>query len=286
MASHLIGSLEELQEYFPANLALDYALVLPFLRRAQDGPLRDAIGAALLTELRGGLHDGEEQTDLRELARRIEANYALAFSLSALSVQLSNLGLNEYVGADQKPVPLAKLQLLRTDLEDAAGEAVEALLEWLELNREFVPAWVSSESCTIEIGQFVATAREFQEHVDIDRSRRRFLKLRPRLRQAEEMVLRPVLGRPLLKAIKVELKAGAVSAASQEILDDYIRPGLANLAIGYDTCDELRVANGAAYLEELRLFLIDHAEDYPLFAAPTTTIPFANRDDSRFFAAF
>jgi hypothetical protein len=188
----------------------------------------------------------------------------LAFAQGAPSgtVQLTNTGAKQ-AGTDTVKAPSPATMTALVDSFTAAADAgLEALLEYLEENQASYPIWAASDACTVQLAELLSTAREFNQFVFIDRSRRRFQQLQPTLRDAQRLAIRPIIGAEMLEELRSQRQAADLTP-SNKLLLSYVQPALANLAIRNDPD---RQATGAAYLEELRQFLYEHVDDYPTFA--------------------
>lgn len=254
----------ELKDYLPTTAAFKLTQLQPALTRALAKHVREAVGLPQLTALGDAYAAGPltpAEAALLAAVRLPLASFAAALLVAGGAVQLGATGPVVSEGPNLKPASLPALATNSQALENAGYEGIEALLELLEENRASYPLWAASDACTIQVGQLLATAREFDKFVFIDRSRRRFRELQPAIRDVERLFLMPVMGAPLLAELRAQLTTATVTVLNIELLT-YVRPVVANLAI---QGDELRQATGRQYLDELRAFLYDRAADYPLF---------------------
>ncbi|MGI4870442.1 MAG: DUF6712 family protein [Janthinobacterium lividum] len=262
----------ELREYLPLTAGFKLVDFQTHLLRAQTRYLREALGLAQLNDLATAYDAGSlalEQQTLLAAVRLPLASFAAAYYGPGAGVQLGATGPVQSTGNTIKPASASAVATMSTSLTDQGFEALEALLELLEDNRADYPLWANSAACTVLHGQFLATAREFDQYVFIDRSRQKFLSLQPTIRDVERLAIRPMLGTALVTELRSQLTSGTVTALNEELLS-YVRPAVANLAL---KDDEDRQATGNAYLEELRAFLYERADDFPLFKSSTAYQP-------------
>jgi len=256
----------ELKDYLSTTTLFKLSQLQPALTRAMAKHVREAVGLAQLTALGTAYAAGTGTLSPAEAAllaavRLPLTSFAAALLVAGGGVQLGATGPVQSDGPNLKAASLPALATNSQALEKAGYEGIEALLELLEENRADYPIWAASNACTIQIGQFLATAKEFDKYVFIDGSRRRFVELQPAIRDVERLYLRPVMGEPLMAELREQLTKGTVTVLNIELLT-YVRPVVANLAI---QDDELRQKSGQQYLDDLRAFLYDRATDYPLF---------------------
>ncbi len=280
---------EELKEFLPTTASFRISTMATHLMRAQQRYIREALGFEQLQELVTAYVDSALTPELTELLYQVRgplASYAYALQLPVSTSQLGSTGTTQASTNNVKPADPKTIALSREAYMCAGDEGIEALLEYLEENREKYPTWAASEACTVQIGQMLATARDFDKLVFIDRSRRRFRELQPALLDVERLALVPLMGSPLVEELKTQIQAGEVTALNKKLLD-YVRPALANLAM---RPDDFRVQQGLAYLDDLRLFLYDRADDYPLFTEsgaykPEVSTQLQQNTDWGFFGA-
>ncbi|MGI4865444.1 MAG: DUF6712 family protein [Janthinobacterium lividum] len=281
----------ELKDYLPTTAAFKLQQLQPSLKRALAKYLREAVGLVQLTALGTAYAAGTgtlspAEAALLDAVRLPLATFAAALHVGRGPVQLGATGPVVSEGQNLKPASAKDVATMTDSQEDAGFEGIEALLELLEDNRADYPLWAASDACTILHGQFLATAKEFDKYVFIDRSRRRFLELQPAIRDVERLYLLPVMGAPLIAELRDQLTKATVTVLNIELLT-YVRPVVANLAL---RDDELRQATGEQYLDDLRAFLYDRANDYPLFMSspaykPDVAIQLIQDPEWGFYAA-
>lgn len=91
--------------------------------------------------------------------------------------------------------------------------------------------WKSSEAYTKTIDLFFNKAGQMKEYCNVSGGRRTYLALRPYIKRVERNFIKPLIGQDLFNQLKAELQAGNLSESNTELLEDYIRPALAPLAL-------------------------------------------------------
>ena len=270
--STLFKTEAELKDFLSTTAGFKLPQLQASFKRAMTRHIREALGLAQLTALSQAYDAGTldaASTALLDAVRTALVAFAAGYYVTGGGVQLGATGPMQSESTTLKPASRQSLVDMNEANEAAGFEALEALFELLEDNRADYPLWADSDACTVLHGQFLATAKEFDKLVFINRSRRRFLELQPTMRDIEHLVLGPLMGKALVQELRAQLTAATVTVLNIELLS-YVRPVVANLAI---SDDEDRQANGAAYLEELREFLYERADDYPLFKSSTAYKP-------------
>jgi hypothetical protein len=273
---------EQVREYLPSlTVAVGFEQLAGFIRQARDRYLLELLGSTFLEE-----QEAAPAAALLPKVRQVLASYAYALYVPFGTVLHTSTGIQQHAGADKKSAaPAAVATLLTSSMADGEA-AADALLEFLENHRDDYPTWRDSLACTAYFDEYIATATEFNRHVFIDRSRKRFRELVPSMRRADRQAMRPLIGLQFELEIKGQLKTNSLTAANQRLLDDYIRPAVASLAI---EGDELRQEQGQQVLIELRRVLYAAPEDYPTWAAspayePTQSTAYENPPGQSFYA--
>lgn len=272
----LFSTEEELKQFLPLTASFKLAAVAPFLHRVQQREIREALGYAQLTALADGYAAATPQAPLTASLVKLLAAVRVPLAAHAFAlhsphggVQLTASGAKQASTEHMRPADRAALAAQAAAFTEAGHAGIEALLEFLEENRADYPAWANSDACTVLHGELLATAKEFDRFVFIDRSRRRFLELQPALRDAQRLAIRPLLGEGMLEELRSEKQAGSLTAPNKLLLS-YVQPALASAAV---LADPVRAMMAATYLEELRFFLYGNADNYPTFKASAAYRP-------------
>lgn len=312
----LIHNIAEFRKYVQATAAFNFSQVEQHLLKAQVVELSQTFGSNLVVAMDARWNNGAPSPALNAkeayvigLFQTAIANFGYVKALPFLSVQNTSAGAAQAETPQNKP--LFKWQKLEIENEaiENSWQAMEAAVLYLIANRNDFATWKDTAYEAAQLANFVNTASEFNLSYGIASSRRTFEAIKSSLRDAENLHLKPVLGRNLFNELKTQIAARAVTDANAIILR-MIKDAVANYAIaiavfklelrfdengarvisntstgGSDTsrvksAADLETKNRIAeicaesarnYIGELQQYLADNAATYPLFVAPTAS---------------
>lgn len=293
----LFTSSAELRPYIPVDASFGFELIQTHLEAAAEQKLLPYVGQAEYDRLMAGTYT-ELHKPLVNQAKRIVANYGYLLYSPFAPVRIDEGGVSEKEGSAR----VSTLDGIRQACLDAGHRGIEALLRYLasNANQTTFTDWKASSAYTTFTDFFIQDAAELQTYVNIRGSYRVFLALRPAMRRVSDLYLKPALTPGLYAALKED----PTTTAHKTLLDEYVRPALAHLALGhglsematilgsYDTAlifdntasgpssqyraveaDRLRewktelLATADVYLDTLREYLVKNITSYPAYAA-------------------
>ncbi len=289
----LIKNTEELQSYIAIDVNFQQKNLLPYLQQGKTQVVR-LLGKILYDALdvynNGFEANTPEYTVLLPYAQRCLANFAVHYGLSALNVSIGPNGIGVVNTEHVSPASKDRTDTLRADLLNAAYDAMESMLEFLEDNSTDYPTWVSSEAYTKQYDVIITSAREFDEILNINRSRLKYLEWKPTMKDVEILVMAPQISIDVLNELKTQIKGGTVTAANATILP-YLQKALAyitrsRMIVDLKTEYEL---TGTEYLMAAKKIMDNEITDYPTYAASsaydavTSFKRYENTETSKFF---
>lgn len=191
-------------------------------------------------------------TEYNSLSAAYEANVALTLKQSNLLTRcqdaIANLAMWLYVNkgrgqvngtgitADAKKDASKSLeQWSMYDLKDQYGEDgfafLDILLDYLETNKNVYTDWTASESYTVFKESIISTVDQFDGYVKINRSRRLFLALKPKMKRVERDVIVEALTKPLYEDLKTKLKEKTALNDAETTVVELAREALALLTM-------------------------------------------------------
>lgn len=118
----------------------------------------------------------------------------------------------------------------RDDYYKEGYESVEEMIALLESNVSTFTQWRNSSSFTILKDCFVNSAKIFDDYVDINASRRTFLKLKSHIRNSERLILYHLIDIDLVERLKANFQTDTLSPLERVVVE-MIHPVIANHAI-------------------------------------------------------
>lgn len=197
----------------PVSTGLSWVRMEPLLRNAQADYLKPLLGDALnaeidgIYEMRPGERSQAEQRAL-SIAQKAVVNLALWSNFDALSIRISDQGFQRQESDSWHPAYKYQEDALRRQFANAGFNAIDQLLALFESDPKTWPLFVTSPAYTMSRGNVVRDTTEVQEIYDIHSSRLLFLRLRPIMRQMEELALQPILGDALYDGLMTYLAEG------------------------------------------------------------------------------
>lgn len=292
----LIKSTSELQNYIAIDINFQQKSLDPYIQQGKMQVVR-LLGKTLYEAL--DLYHNDESYEATEVeeydalipyAQRCLANFAMHYGLSALNVSIGPNGIGVVNTEHVAPASKDRTDTLRNDLLNAAYDAMEDMLEFLEANIDDYPAWEASDAYALQYDVIITSARKFDELLRIDRSRLTFLQWKPTMCEIEELVIAPQVSSAVLNELKTQIKAGTLTEANELILP-WFQKALAYLtkaAADSKSADHYK-QTGTNYLMAAKKMMDDAITSYPTYAASTaydgvtTYKRYENTEDSKFF---
>ena len=287
----LFKNISEIQAFMAVNITAVFETILPYINQAENKFIKNILGEDLLKELQDFFDIGSMPDEYEALLEKVQMpliNFAYYLSVSNLNLQITGSGFVVTQTQNQAPASRYRTDDLKADLQKAAYDGIEILLDFLEENKEDYTLWISSDAYTEHYRFFVKDALDFHCEVNIDKSRRKFLEMRQSMKNIETLQIEPVISKALADAIKAEIKLDTVSVANQKILT-HLKSACANLTAAKEIDPKFEEI-GQHYLSEVKLLLDAAPDDYPIYKASdcydedkTTNNLYENDEDSHLF---
>lgn len=187
--------------YAAINRNMAWATLEPFVRQATVSHILPYIDRqlydAMLTELDGSPSAGF--LELIEQLRDALAHYTVADALPHLNVVISDMGVQESNSGDTSfPVSQWRYKTIATNLLRKADLFMDQVLRDIEELAEGGEAvfsdWKETAAYKSGVTGLFETTRDFQEHININNSRRAYLALVPHIRRAEKWAVADLVG--------------------------------------------------------------------------------------------
>lgn len=182
----LIKNIEEVRKVLPINISLDFNNFKPDLERAEEDEVIPLLGQALYDDLQvkydlAALTPME--TKLLAYCHRIVCNLAYTYFLPKVQVQTSSQGVH-IVSTDTKKTAFQwQIRDMLDSHTNAAYDAVEKAMAFLDANIPDFPDWALSNTYTAISGLLIANIKELENCISIRASFRLFRELIPQIRK-------------------------------------------------------------------------------------------------------
>jgi hypothetical protein len=282
---------DEVKKYLSVDISMNDKTIEPYIKPAEEAVIR-LLGKdmyAALDEYYNGDNESDEELDaLLPYVQRPIVNFAFFQGLSMLNVSIGDNGIAVVSNQNLTPASKQRTDDLKKDLERAAYDALESLLEFLEENIDDYDDWSGSDAYTYQYAYLISSARRFDELLRIDRSRLTFLNWRPTMADVEFLEISPVVSKEFCDELKEEIKADDVSEDNLLVLP-YLQKALAYLTASLEL-DKKYENRGRAYLMEAKKIMDAAPDDYPTYAASSAYVAtltsyqkYENTEASNFF---
>lgn len=309
----LITTIAQLKSFVAVDANSQMGTFRPYIIEAEETYLKPVLGEAFFAELQTAVDANNGNIDaltsaqraLMPYVQRPLAYYTLLAAMPHLNVSIGELGTRTSRSEDNDPAPRWQQEKLMFDALRKGDLFADKLLEYLEANAVSFTTWGNSTANTRKNGYIVHSASVASRHIDINGSRRLFLKLWPKIKELETRYLPKLIGSSQAAQLTSQLQAGTVTATNAKLIAA-LEPIIAKRALYlqlpfmrvqinenglfvYSGTDDLiklgQLATDAdikilrhqlmdgeqmgfmADEEQLRQFIVDNIADYPLIAA-------------------
>ena len=302
----LITSNEELKNYVSVSVGLEIATLAPYIEQVERDYLKPLIGTDTYDQIASGTSSsGGDINELTKITKLAVADLALwKWTNSIGPVNISSKGIQRIESGNMKTAfkyqEVAVIEAFRT----SGFNGLDAILEYLETNIDKYPDFKNSENYTEFKEFFIRSAPDFNKYFFISSSRLVFLKVKPYIRQVEDFDIKGLIGADLFDLVKSEYQLDDFTGKNEELyleIQKAIPPltvyrgitsmhfnivdrGLFFVGTYADAAREQKAAvsvsdldaiaasaqkTGLAYLENIRQYLNENIDDFPLYEDST-----------------
>lgn len=289
----LIKTTAELQQYISLDVNLQETSFNPYLQQGKSQVVR-LLGKPLYEAL-DAYHNNESAEEptydvLIPYVQRCLANFALFYGLSALNVSIGPNGIGVVNTDHVSPASKDRTDALKADLLNAAYDAMEDMLEFLEENIDDYTLWSSSDAYALQYDTIIPSARKFDEILRIDRSRLKYLEWKPTMKDVESLTIAPQVSEVYLAELRSQIKTDTLTAKNEIILP-WLQKALAYITHSIQVQEKtaMFLQTGTEYLMAAKKMMDNDIENYATYAASdaydgvTSYQRYENTADDKFF---
>lgn len=244
----LFDTIDQVKDYIAVNVTSKLTTIQPYIYRAQVKFIKPLIGndmlEALLDYKEESLNSSDSNYDgyMAGLLERIRLPlicYAYHLYTPMGQVQVSDGGIHIVVNENKKQAFQWQVDMLDKSWLNAAHDFMEEVLEYLDDNIDEFEDYEESDEYAANKSLFINSAKDFNEEVFINSSRRLFSFLRPIMKSIEKKYIKPVISEDYFDELKASIKGDStdsesgpaeVSSDDQKIIDR-IKPALSHLTM-------------------------------------------------------
>lgn len=209
----MIRSNEDLKQYLtiaPNFVFEDFAIYIPKALRSY---IKRYIGNLYkeLDTIDDSNPDAEIKKEAQILIDTAVANFAFYLYTPYLSITMDSSGMFVVTSDKRSPITQTQLNDIRRELLRSGHEAMDDLLELLEINADVFEDWHSKYS-TIYRNSLVYSTSEFDQYYNIFNSRQTFLSLKPSILNVEDRIVKTSFTLDFIESLK-----GTVTGTKKEV---------------------------------------------------------------------
>ena len=232
----LLKSIEELRKYVPVDVNMDFATVQPAVEEAEQIFIKDLLGdyypvyQGLYDTYYAGLPTAatEPLKDLMPYVQRALAYYTMYLSVENLGVNIGDSGIQQQSGQNSQPAPRWKVRALQLKYLMQADRFADQLLEFLENTASAIlyQEWFEDAVANTKMsGAIVYSTKIASKYIDINNSRRVFLRLKKRITEIEQHNVRRLICKDQYDELVTQIRTGSLSSENSALiahLESYI----------------------------------------------------------------
>lgn len=326
----LFKSTEEIKQFLAVGAGNDFMRLKPHIMNAETSFIKPILGSELFSSLEEfylnpeSVNTQEKKTDYSDLLASVQrATIHLTFwsGFQVLNASISDGGFRRTENEKVKSLFKYQEDELKEYFKNTGFNALDEVLEFIERKTETFAGFMSSAVWLTHKSAFIRDTKTFNSLVFINNSRITFIRLKPLMKLAEDLHIRPLLGESVFAEIKTgmiaeplpdKIKAilpyiqSAVAYLSASMLMDETGADLTDHGLYFESrqtennliknseptaADRVTMLSGkykslgVIFLENLKSFLLNHQADWSDYAATTGTLPRRNNTNKRTFWA-
>jgi hypothetical protein len=243
----LITTITEIKKYLSIDINTRIESLQPFIDEAELLYMKDLLGSdfydALVSDYDTDLSNMTADNQLiMPYVQRALSYYMAYLSINQMGVNFGDMGIQQQFGENSQPAPQWKVDKLMLSYIQQADIHAEKMLQYLEENAGDLvyPTWYNSTANTKNEGWMVNSAIVASQYIDINNSRRIFLRLKKRIKDIESSYIKRLICVDQYNELVTQIQADSISAANQALIDK-LRPIIAKMAL-YFTIPTLSIS--------------------------------------------
>jgi hypothetical protein len=247
-------TIDEFRKYVIVDNNLQFELMEPFIKKAQAQFIKVLLGDdfydIMLADYRDHTDAEGENVDMNAdnllllpFIQEPLAQYAAFLSVPQISTSLGSSGLQEQFGSNSRPAPRYKIRDLQLQYNHQGDLGADGLLEYLEDNASVskYSSWYSDmDANTAMSGVIVHSTKIASQYIDINESRRVYLRLKKRILEIEKNDVKRMMCTDQYDEIITQIKTSSLTTANTALLA-MVEPYIAKKAL-YLTIPSIRIS--------------------------------------------
>lgn len=239
----LFKTTDEVKLYITIDVNTKFEKLKPSIEFAEQEFIKPLLGDAYYAEILASYTANTlsaSQIAILPYIQKALANYAGFLAVEELSVKVGDLGIQQASNQNSSPAPAWMVKDLKTKYLTTGDKAADLLLEFLELAAvipdggveadRLYKKWYDSTANTKLSGCIVYKTSIASKYIDINNSRRLFLRLKKRIIELEQSVIKKIICGAQYDELVTAIKANTLSAEQTALLEK-LEPIIAKRAL-------------------------------------------------------
>lgn len=241
----LITSIDEIKNYLAIDVNTDMATLQPFISEAELLYIKPLLGNDFYQVFQTDYESetmSEAGQSLLPYVQRALSYYMAYLSVEQIGVNFGDMGIQQQFGEGSQPAPRWKIEQLQLSYIQKADLHAEKLLEYLEQSASALlyQEWYEDPVANTKLeGWIVNSTRIASFYVDINDSRRIFLRMKKRIKDIEANYIKKLICKPQYDELVAQIKADTLTLENG-ILIEKLQPIISKMAL-YQTIPSLRI---------------------------------------------
>lgn len=224
----LFKSTDEVKKYINIDVNMKFDKLRPSIAEAELRFMVPLLGKtfydAFTTAYTGAETIEDLSSDYQELLPYIQrplAYYAAYLMVDEVGVSVGDLGVQQQYSQQSQPAPAYKVHRLTMKYIVSADHAADELLEFLEANAtssKYQQWFADIDANTAMTGSIVYKTAIASRHIDINHSRRVFLRLKKRINDIERSYVKRLICNDQFEELVTQLQTGSVSPTNAKLI--------------------------------------------------------------------
>lgn len=255
----LVNNIEILKKYIPTIVTGTFNKYTQYMSDANTWVRREILGSELYEVIKE-LSSIDETPTHADLVTRSEAviafkGYIEAIPMLDLIETESGFGI---VRTDKiAPASPERVKALIAGIQSKLSDAIEELIDYLEETESYHDEWKGSPAYSLLSDTYIETLKQFRTYAPFEGNRIDFVRFKPKLLQAINLKICPVISEDLSDQIIEQLRDEDLTTENKSILEN-LRFALALFATGED-----KTAN--SFLMRVRKVILTTPDNFPAF---------------------
>ena len=219
----LFKTIAELKQHITLDVNMSFATMVPFITDAEKQYIIPIIGQPLYdlinSQYNGAGLDANNLLLMPYIQKPL-AYYAQLLSVNEITVSVGDQGIRENNQGDfSMPAPRWKQEKLELQVMSKADRQADTLLEYLEghATGAVYPLWFNDAVLNTKMsGVIVYNTTIASRYIEINNSRRMFLRLKKYIKDIEGSIIKKLIGKAQYDLLVTHLKAGGGAVTANE----------------------------------------------------------------------